>query len=213
MFNTGEEAYRIDPNRGRRVFDPQTMDLTNYALQTVVTSGTATRASWTGRPAAGKTGTTDDSTAAWFVGYTPQMSAAVMMTKSDKKGNPVSLNGTGGVGNVTGGSFPTAIWATFIEAALADEPQEEFVQPGALPSPSEEPSESESPSEEPSPTQSPTESPTAEPSLPTTVEPTPVPSPVDPGAAGGGDSQQPAPQVQEVPQGREAESAEAVPTG
>ena len=213
MFNTGEEAYRIDPDRGRRVFDPQTMDLTNYALQTVVTSGTATRASWTGRPAAGKTGTTDDSTAAWFVGYTPQMSAAVMMTKSDKKGNPVSLNGTGGVGNVTGGSFPTAIWATFIEAALADEPQEDFVAPGELPSPSAEPSESESPSEEPSPTESPTTEPTQPPTQQPTQQPTlpPTPTPPDPGPQGG--SPQPTPEVQEVPQGREAESVEPVPTG
>ena len=215
MFNTGEEAYRIDPDRGRRVFDPQTMDLTNYALQTVVTSGTATRASWTGRPAAGKTGTTDDSTAAWFVGYTPQMSAAVMMTKSDKKGNPVSLNGTGGVGNVTGGSFPTAIWATFIEAALADEPQEDFVPPGGVPSPSVEPSESESPSEEPSPTESPTAEPTQPPTQQPSQQPTspPTPTPVDPAPQSGGGGQQPAPEVQEVPQGREAESVEPVPTG
>ena len=124
-------AYRSDDNAGTRVFPEDVMDNVNYALQTVVTSGTATRASWTGRPAAGKTGTTDDNMSAWFVGYTPQMSAAVMLAKEDKKGRPVSLNGTGGVYDVTGGSFPTAIWAEFTAAALANEPVEYFTAPGS----------------------------------------------------------------------------------
>lgn len=128
--NTGEVAYRPD-DKATRVFPEDVMDNVNYALQSVVTSGTATRASWMGRPAAGKTGTTDDNMSAWFVGYTPQLSTAVMLAKEDKKGRPVSLNGTGGVYDVTGGSFPTAIWTEFMAAALADEPVEYFVAPGS----------------------------------------------------------------------------------
>ncbi|MDZ7577810.1 MAG: transglycosylase domain-containing protein [Candidatus Nanopelagicales bacterium] len=117
----GEIAYRM-ADHGERVFAERTMDSVNYALQAVVTSGTATRASWIGRPAAGKTGTTDGSKSAWFVGYTPQFSGAVMMTKENKKGQPVSLDGVGGLSPITGGSFPAAIWADFTAAALEGEP-------------------------------------------------------------------------------------------
>lgn len=169
--NTGEVAYRVDADRGKRAFDEETMDTVNYALQSVVNSGTGTRASWSGRPVAGKTGTTDESKSAWFVGYTPQMSAAVMMMKADKKGRPVSLDGVGGLGSVSGGSFPAAIWATFTEAALDGEPVEPFVTAGASettggtggyePQPGESPSESPSESASPSASKTPqaTESP------------------------------------------------------
>ncbi len=129
--SNGEVAYRLDPNRGKRAFDEETMDTVNFALQTVVNSGTGTRASWTGRPVAGKTGTTDGSKSAWFVGYTPQMAAAVMMMKADKKGRPVSLDGVGGLSSVYGGTFPAGIWAAFADAALDGEPVESFVAPGS----------------------------------------------------------------------------------
>jgi len=133
--NTGEVAFRSDV-KTEQVFEEDTMDTLNYALQSVVNSGTATRASWLGRPAAGKTGTTDGSKSAWFVGYTPQISAAVMMSRDDKKGNPITLDGVGGIGSMTGGSFPTAIWAEFAAAALADQPVEYFDSPGSTqPSP------------------------------------------------------------------------------
>jgi membrane peptidoglycan carboxypeptidase len=120
--SSGEVAYRVDPERGKRAFDEDTMDSVNVALQSVVNSGTGSRASWIGRPVAGKTGTTDESKSAWFVGYTPQMSAAVMMMRADNKGRPVTLDGVGGLSSVAGGTFPAAIWATFAQAALADEP-------------------------------------------------------------------------------------------
>jgi membrane peptidoglycan carboxypeptidase len=190
--NTGEVAYRSDDS-ATRVFDEDVMDNVNYALQTVVNNGTATRASWTGRPAAGKTGTTDDNMSAWFVGYTPQLSAAVMLAKENKKGNPISLNGTGGVYDITGGSFPTAIWAEFMSAALADEPVEYFVAPGSdvppgqtstdpydtyTESPSSEPSASPSATDEPSPSSS--TSATPEPSQPLAEDPQPRQQPTDP---------------------------------
>lgn len=210
--NTGEIAYRSE-EKGERVFDEDTMDTVNYALQSVVNSGTATRASWVGRPVAGKTGTTDDSKSAWFVGYTPQMSAAVMMTKADKKGRPVSLDGTGGNYSITGGSFPAAMWADFASAALADEPIEYFTEPGSdMPTttapevPDTAPTwdttvPSESPSSRPSSTTAPTSEPRPTPSGGGTVtEPPEQDLPADPGLPGRGAEQPAVPPQNAQPQ-------------
>lgn len=188
--NNGEVAYRME-DRSEEVFKPETIQTVNSALQAVVNGGTATRASWLGRPVAGKTGTTDESKSAWFVGYTPQFSAAVMMTKADKKGNPVSLDGVGGLGSITGGSFPAAIWTEFASAALADEPVAYFDSPdtGYVPStpgytggPTYDPYVPTQPSDEPTAPWNPTQEPTQEPAPRRTREPVPT-GPPDPTAA------------------------------
>ncbi len=195
--NTGEVAYR-DEDTGTRVFPEDVMDNVNYALQSVVTSGTATRASWMGRPAAGKTGTTDENMSAWFVGYTPQLSAAVMLAKEDKKGRPISLNGTGGIYDVTGGSFPTAIWTEFMSAALADEPVEYFVAPGSdystsTPTPN---TYGQQTTATPESTRTATATPTADPTA--TTDPTTEPA-------------NPEPALPSPPQGQQREQLPAVP--
>ena len=60
-----------------------------------------------GRPAAGKTGTTDDNMSAWFVGYTPQLVTAVGMYREDAPGGtPKSLAGVGGSTSFYGGGYP-----------------------------------------------------------------------------------------------------------
>ena len=110
-------------------FDPDVANTVSFALERVVTDGTGTTALALGRPAAGKTGTTDDNKSAWFVGYTPQLSAAVLMAKEDADGIPVTLSGTGGLTTVTGGSFPAAIWTAFMTGALEGEPVVEFPEP------------------------------------------------------------------------------------
>ena len=110
-------------------FDSRVADAVSYALRKAVTDGTGRTAQALGRPAAGKTGTTDDNRSAWFVGYTPQLSAAVLFAKEDADGKPVSLSGTGGLSTVTGGSFPAAIWTAFMSAALAKEPSQAFPDP------------------------------------------------------------------------------------
>ncbi len=110
-------------------FDSGTADTVSYALNRVVTNGTGGAALALGRPAAAKTGTTDDNKSAWFVGYTPQLATAVLMAKEDAAGIPVSLSGTGGLSTVTGGSFPAAIWTAFMSAALDGMPVEEFPAP------------------------------------------------------------------------------------
>ena len=128
----------IGPNDGllfqlnaktERAFDAPVADTVTYALNRVVTNGTGATALALGRPAAAKTGTTDDNKSAWFVGYTPQLATAVLMAKEDADGIPVTLSGTGGLSTVTGGSFPAAIWTAFMTGALDGLPVEDFPEP------------------------------------------------------------------------------------
>ena len=128
----------VGPNNGllieftphtETVFDSGVADTVSYALNKVVTNGTGSAALALGRPAAAKTGTTDDNKSAWFVGYTPQLAAAVLMAKEDADGTPISLSGTGGLTTVTGGSFPAAIWTAFMTGALEGQPVEDFPRP------------------------------------------------------------------------------------
>ncbi|GAB3492800.1 transglycosylase domain-containing protein [Nocardiopsis coralliicola] len=98
---------------------------TTYALQQVVEGGTGSSAALAdGRPAAGKTGTTDSATAAWFAGYTPQLSVAVGLSRAD--GQPLELPG---VGSVYGGTTSALIWKQFMERAMEGEPVREFPAP------------------------------------------------------------------------------------
>ncbi len=124
----GQVLYEA-PVTGEQRFDPDIADQVNAVLQKVVTNGTATKARALNRPVAGKTGTTDDNKSAWFVGYTPQAATAVMLTKEDAAGNPVSLRGTGGLTQVFGSSFPLNIWVAYNAGYLDDLPIAKFVAP------------------------------------------------------------------------------------
>jgi membrane peptidoglycan carboxypeptidase len=110
-------------------FSADVANTVSYSLFKTVTNGTATSALALNRPAAAKTGTTDDNKSAWFAGYTPQISAAVLMAKEDSSGVPISMSGTGGLTTVTGGSFPAAIWTAFMKDALKKEPIMDFPVP------------------------------------------------------------------------------------
>lgn len=124
------------------IFDPNVIASVNFALQNAVEGGTGISARVTGYDIAGKTGTTDDNKSAWFAGYSNSLTAVVMMMKQDANGNPISLNGTGGLGSVTGGSFPARIFAAFMKAALAQFPSTPFIEPTATPSITATPAES-----------------------------------------------------------------------
>jgi penicillin-binding protein 1A len=114
---------------GELVLNPAVADTVSDVLQGVITDGTGESAD-IGRPAAGKTGTAQDYRAAWFAGYTPQLSTAVWMGYSD---SPRPLVGIKGLGSVTGGSFPAQTWQRFMAQALDGVPVAGFVQPGPLP--------------------------------------------------------------------------------
>lgn len=109
------------------VFSKEVMADLTYGLQEVVKNGTATYGtSGLGRPAAGKTGTSEQNASAWFSGYTPQLAASVAMFRDDAT---QSLNGIGGLTSVTGGTFPAKIWTAFMKAALQGQPVLSFPQP------------------------------------------------------------------------------------
>jgi len=121
-------AYATFAARGVTAPPEEVADTVTFALNRTVNNGTGFTARALGRPAAGKTGTTDGNKSAWFVGYTPQLAAAVLMAK-EIDGKPVSLSGTGGLRTVTGGSFPAAIWTAFMTGALKGLPEEAFTAP------------------------------------------------------------------------------------
>jgi penicillin-binding protein 1A len=101
-----------------RVIPEEEADQVTHALRQVILGGTG-RAANIGKPAAGKTGTTGDNRDAWFVGYTPKLTAAVWMGYDNPPGTPTRyMDDVHGI-EVTGGSFPAQIWAKFMRAATA----------------------------------------------------------------------------------------------
>ncbi len=126
--SNGGLLYQYEPTLVT-AFSTDVANTVSYSLNKVVTSGTARAALALDRPAAAKTGTTDDNKSAWFAGYTPQISAAVLMAKEDPSGMPISMSGTGGLSTVTGGSFPAAIWSAFMKDSLKNEPVIDFPAP------------------------------------------------------------------------------------
>jgi penicillin-binding protein 1A len=109
----GLQDNRVEP---KRVLTPRTAALMTALLQRVVRSGTGTAAALSdGRPVAGKTGTTENYGDAWFVGYTPQLVAAVWVGYPDEL-RPMLRDFNGDP--VAGGTYPARIWKAFMERAL-----------------------------------------------------------------------------------------------
>ena len=90
-------------------------------------SGTGTGALMSDdRPEAGKTGTTDNHTDAWFCGYTPTLATCVWIGYPDET---KSLYNVEGVGAVSGPTLPADIWHLFMDSALAGTPPVNFAAP------------------------------------------------------------------------------------
>ena len=118
---------RADP-KPTTVLTPAQADVVTYALQQVVLSGTGTAAK-IGRPVAGKTGTTESYSDAWFIGYTPQLTAAVWVGYRDSKQPMLNVHG---IPHVNGGSLPADIFRRFMSAAAAGTRVESFPTVSAL---------------------------------------------------------------------------------
>ena len=132
VFQTGGQVTRpylveeVDDTAGHALFthaalvggtavDALTASRMVRMLEGVITSGTGTGAA-IGRPAAGKTGTSQRWRDAWFVGFTPDLLAAVWV--GNDNGSPM--------GHVTGGEVPAPIWRRFMVAAEGQTPAQDF---------------------------------------------------------------------------------------
>jgi penicillin-binding protein 1A len=107
----------------RAVMKPESAYVLTSMLQSVVLEGTAKAARKLGRPAAGKTGTSNNARDAWFVGYTPEIVAGVWVGYDDHR--PL------GKGE-SGAKAALPIWMEVIEDALGDRPAVEFPVPNGI---------------------------------------------------------------------------------
>jgi penicillin-binding protein 1A len=126
----GGQAENASKPRGKQIVDPQVAAVVTKVLEANVQSGTGRAAALSGRPAAGKTGTTDSFADAWFAGWVPQLTTVTWV------GYPTGerpMRGVHGIAGVTGGTLPAEIWHTFMTGALQGQPIEQFATPGVPP--------------------------------------------------------------------------------
>jgi penicillin-binding protein 1A len=100
-----------------QVLNPDVAEKMLGLLQDVVQGGTATAAKSLGRPLGGKTGTTNDFTDAWFVGFTPSLTAAVWVGYDGKKSMGEKQSGA---------VVALPIWIETMQSILKDKPIEQF---------------------------------------------------------------------------------------
>jgi membrane peptidoglycan carboxypeptidase len=177
----GQTIYKAHP-QPNRVYSAAIASDAAYAMTKVLdcsSGGTACGKALSGRPAAGKTGTTSSNDDAWFIGYTPQLSTAVWLGNSNRH-KPVVSGGA----EVFGGDIPAQIWQSMMNAALSGKPVEQFPPPATVgtvrnrvtPSPTK----TTSPSATATPSGTPTVTPTPTATLPVTPTPTaPNPTPTN----------------------------------
>ncbi|MBX3025662.1 PBP1A family penicillin-binding protein [bacterium] len=106
-----------------RAASPEAAFLVTYLMQGVLDRGTGRAARSRGftRPAAGKTGTTNDGRDAWFAGFTPDLVAVVWVGFDD--GEPLGM---------TGAEAALPIWTAFMQSATAGSPPSDFVPPAGV---------------------------------------------------------------------------------
>jgi penicillin-binding protein 1A len=104
--------YRRVPQSLGQIIEPRYVGMMNAMMQETLLTGTARKAELAGRPAAGKTGTSQDFRDGWFVGYTANLVAGVWLGNDDS--SPTR--------KMTGGGLPAEIWARFMKAAHRNMP-------------------------------------------------------------------------------------------
>ncbi|HET8652897.1 MAG TPA: transglycosylase domain-containing protein [Gaiellaceae bacterium] len=127
--NEDKDAGWGKPQRRRVVADWVANEVTKI-LEENIDSGTGTNAGvFFSRPAAGKTGTTDDHTDAWFCGYTPTLSTTVWVGYPQGQ---VPMENVHGI-SVAGGTFPAIIWNLFMRSAIGNTAEVDFPEPRSEP--------------------------------------------------------------------------------
>jgi penicillin-binding protein 1A len=115
----------LEENRSTKkelVLDRRTAYIVTSMMQSVIDGGTgyAVRARGFSRPAGGKTGTTDETTDNWFIGFVPQMTAGIWLGFDDK--TPIGSN-------MTGGTTAAVVWGEFMKSACQNLPVLDFAKP------------------------------------------------------------------------------------
>jgi membrane peptidoglycan carboxypeptidase len=174
----GKVLYKAAPAEKRAVSSDIAHDVT-YALSSVVDGGTGRAAQSLNRPVAGKTGTKDredDIVSAWFVGYTKQVSTAVMYVAGNAGNDDLDPYARPGDSTFFGGTYPAQTWAEYMQTATEGQPVEDFPDPAYVNQDGDpvqtmqsEPTTEPTHSPEPTETAEPTRTPTA---TRTTTEPT-----------------------------------------
>ncbi|MFL4999139.1 MAG: transglycosylase domain-containing protein [Xanthobacteraceae bacterium] len=103
----GKTLYRRVPESLGRIVDERHVAMMNVMMRETLASGTAHKADFSGLPAAGKTGTSQDFRDAWFIGYTSHLVTGVWLGNDDN--SPTR--------KTTGGGLPVEIWSRFMKAA------------------------------------------------------------------------------------------------
>jgi penicillin-binding protein 1A len=123
QFPDGHIDRSWKPGHGRRAIPAAVAYQVTRVLEEVIADGTGTAANL-GRPAAGKTGTTESLADAWFDGYTPGLAAAVWVGYPQARVPMTHVHGI----QVFGGTFPARIWRLFMLSALRHDQPSGFTQ-------------------------------------------------------------------------------------
>jgi len=127
--NEGQEGeqtlWEASKEEGEQVIEPEVAREATEVMIGDITQGIAGKASLGERPAAGKTGTSENFFDAWFVGFTPQLATAVWMGYGEGGATLESVLSPEGEALGSVGS-PTIIWQNYMQEVLADEPIERF---------------------------------------------------------------------------------------
>ncbi|MHB8298319.1 MAG: transglycosylase domain-containing protein, partial [Dermatophilaceae bacterium] len=138
ITTSDHKALALPKSDCKKVLDPDVANGVTKILKTVLTNGTGFGNSLAGgRPAAGKTGTSDNSNETWFVGYTPQLSTAVWVGTPDDFNNTRTLKNLrlGAQfygGQVFGATIAAPIWKQIMDRASAGMPFRDFAEPSYI---------------------------------------------------------------------------------
>jgi penicillin-binding protein 1A len=105
--SNGKLLYLRDNRSLGRIVDARYVAMMNEMMQQTLLTGTARNTTFTGWPAAGKTGTSQDFRDAWFIGYTARLVTGVWLGNDDYSATK----------HVTGGGMPVEIWSSFMRGA------------------------------------------------------------------------------------------------
>jgi len=129
--STGKVIFTAQPQSQSNI-DPNVAKDATFALENVVNEGTGAKVSSLGRQIAGKTGTADVNghiVSSWFIGYTKQISTAVMFVAGDAGNASLDPYARQGDSAFFGGTYPALTWLDYMKVATNGQPKLTFDPP------------------------------------------------------------------------------------